>query len=598
MATKELDFSKILFTGVKRNKSNLNQTSSDGTHLRMRILPEADGQPAKKLKKQQIEEIENSDENAVQLFSSSKPTKLEPTTKKVQKNLEADAKKEKVTKIRKLNQIFTWGDEIADPFINFPDLKLSPVFLHNLSEFQIKEPSPIQMQAIPLMLQRRDILAAAPTGSGKTLAFILPVIKQLLDKPEKKLSTIILEPTRVLARQVFVQFVKYCQNLPIKYAFYTEGEFPADSQVIITTPNRLISAVETDNALIKKMKTLEWIIMDESDKLFDDHESTANFREKLGKIFKWCDGAMTRKAFFSATFSHEVEHWCKEHLVNVAMICIGERNTSNSLVSQQLIYAGSESGKISAIRDVLQKGFDPPAIIFVQNKDRAGQLYSQLRSDFPKLPIELISSEITDKEKDKILDQVRCKKCFVLICTELIGRGIDLPSVNLVINFDLPTSIVSYIHRVGRTGRAGHLGRAITYFTETDLKYIRPIATVIHQAGFDVPSYTLALDKPTKKLKKELQSNEIERKTFGSVKKWEKIKRFKRMNEEIMEVIKVKGQMLADDDTGGDIVGRRRRQKPIGKKKLLEKKNETKAAEIKPVIKKKNVPKKMKSIKV
>jgi ATP-dependent RNA helicase DDX52/ROK1 len=164
-------------------------------------------------------------------------------------------KKEKVTKIRKLNHIFTWGDEIADPFINFSDLKLSPIFLQNLSEFQIKEPSPIQMQAIPLMLQRRDILAAAPTGSGKTLAFILPIIKQLLDKPEKKLSTIILEPTRVLARQVFVQFVKYCQNLPIKYAFYTEGEFPADSQVIITTPNRLISAVETDKALIKNENT-------------------------------------------------------------------------------------------------------------------------------------------------------------------------------------------------------------------------------------------------------------------------------------------------------------------------------------------------------
>lgn len=144
------------------------------------------------------------------------------------------------------------------------------------------------MQAIPLMLPRRDILAAAPTGSGKTLAFILPIIKQLLDKPEKKLSTIILEPTRVLARQVFVQFVKYCQNLPIKYAFYTEGEFPADSQVIITTPNRLISAVETDKALIKKMKTLKWIIMDESDKLFDDHESTANFREKVKHYNCFC----------------------------------------------------------------------------------------------------------------------------------------------------------------------------------------------------------------------------------------------------------------------------------------------------------------------
>uniref|UniRef100_A0AC34GWQ7 RNA helicase n=1 Tax=Panagrolaimus sp. ES5 TaxID=591445 RepID=A0AC34GWQ7_9BILA len=559
MATKELDFSKILFTGVKRKKLNPNQISSDGTELRIRVLPETDELPTKKPKKQQNEEVDKDDENAV-------------------------------ANIRKLNQIFTWGDEIADLFINFSDIKLSPEFLQNLSEFQIKEPSPIQMQAIPVMLQKRDLLASAPTGSGKTLAFILPIIKQLVDKPEKKLTTIILEPTRVLARQVYVQFVKYCQNLPIKYAFYTENEFPSDAQVIITTPNRLISAVETDKALIKKLKKLNWIIVDESDKLFDDHEGSTNFREKLGKIFKWCDGSITRKAFFSATFSHEVEHWCKEHLVNVAMICIGSRNSSSSLVTQQLIYAGSESGKIAAIRDVLQKGFEPPSLIFVQNKDRAGQLYSQLRTDFPKLPIELISSEITDKEKDKILDQVRAKKVFVLICTELIGRGIDLPSVNLVMNFDLPTSIVNYIHRVGRTGRAGKEGRAITYFTEADLKYIRPIATVIHQAGFDVPSYTLALDKPTKKQKKELQSNEIERKTFGSVKKWEKFKSFKRMNEEIMEVVKVKGQMLADDDTGGDIVGKLRRSKSKGKKKkkALEKKNEAKKKEEgKPVILKK-----------
>jgi ATP-dependent RNA helicase DDX52/ROK1 len=257
------------------------------------------------------------------------------------------------------------------------------------------------------------------------------------------------------------------------------------------------------------------------------------------------------------------------------MICIGARNASNTLVTQHLIFAGSEAGKISAIRDVLQKGFDPPALIFVQNKDRAGQLYSQLRTDFPKLPIELISSEITDKEKDKILDQVRAKKTFVLICTELIGRGIDLPSVNFVINFDLPTSIVNYIHRVGRTGRAGKVGRAITYFTEADLRYIRPIATVIHQAGFEVPSYTLALDKPTKQQKKELQSNEIERKTFGCVKKWEKVKGIKRSNEEIIEVDRVKGhQILVDDDTGGDVVGKIRQPRPKKnkKKKLLKKK--------------------------
>lgn len=144
------------------------------------------------------------------------------------------------------------------------------------------------MQAIPVMLQKRDLLASAPTGSGKTLAFIIPIIKQLVDKPEKKLCTVILEPTRVLARQVYVQFVKYCQNLSIKYAFYAEGAFPSDAQVIVTTPNRLISAVETENALTKKLKKLNWIVVDESDKIFDDQEGTINFREKV-KLSSCCN---------------------------------------------------------------------------------------------------------------------------------------------------------------------------------------------------------------------------------------------------------------------------------------------------------------------
>ena len=138
------------------------------------------------------------------------------------------------------------------------------------------------MQAIPLMLQKKDILASAPTGSGKTLAFVLPVIKQLLDFPEKKLTTIILEPTRVLARQVYVQFVKYCQNLPVTSALYTEDAFPSDVQVVITTPNRLVAAIEADKSLAKKLKKLNWIIVDESDRLFDDTEGTAHFKEKVG----------------------------------------------------------------------------------------------------------------------------------------------------------------------------------------------------------------------------------------------------------------------------------------------------------------------------
>lgn len=119
---------------------------------------------------------------------------------------------------------------------------------------------------------------------------------------------------------------------------------------------------------------------------------------KLGQIFKWANGNHTRKAFFSATFSSYIEQWCQDNLTNVAMLCIGEKNVSSSSVVQKLTFAGSESGKVSAIKDVIQNGFEPPALIFVQNKVRAGQLYAELVEDFPNIPIALLTSEVTDKQ--------------------------------------------------------------------------------------------------------------------------------------------------------------------------------------------------------
>lgn len=140
------------------------------------------------------------------------------------------------------------------------------------------------MQAIPLMLQRRDILASAPTGSGKTLAFLLPILKEQIDNPSKKLSTLILEPTRVLARQVYVQLVKYCQKLDIKYSFFEEGDFPFDAQIIVTTPSRLITAINKNIKITNELSGLNWIIVDESDKLFNAEEGSANFIESVSLV--------------------------------------------------------------------------------------------------------------------------------------------------------------------------------------------------------------------------------------------------------------------------------------------------------------------------
>lgn len=130
------------------------------------------------------------------------------------------------------------------------------------------------------------------------------------------------------------------------------------------------------------------------------------------------------------------------------------RNSSNSAVKQELVYAGSERGKVFALEQMLNGGFEPPALVFLQSKERAGSLFVELQARCPKVPIRLISSDLTREACDKILEKFRSGEIWVLIATEMLGRGLDLPGVNLVVNFDLPNSIISYIHRVGRTGES------------------------------------------------------------------------------------------------------------------------------------------------
>lgn len=186
---------------------------------------------------------------------------------------------------------------------------------------------------------------------------------------------------------------------------------------------------------------------------------------------------------------------CKENIDEIGMVCVGERNSSNTSVKQKLTYCGTEDGKKIAIRNLLRTSFKPPALVFVQSKDRAVQLVKLLSAIDSNLKVDSINSGKSDKERDETMERFRRGEIWVLVCTELLGRGLDLSDVGLVINYDLPTSIVSYIHRVGRTGRAGKSGHAVTYFTDADMKYIKSIATVIRQSGFDVPEYLMEMKK-------------------------------------------------------------------------------------------------------
>jgi ATP-dependent RNA helicase DDX52/ROK1 len=184
-------------------------------------------------------------------------------------------------------------------------------------------------------------------------------------------------------------------------------------------------------------------------------------------------------------------------------ITIGKENTGASSIDQQLTFCGSEEGKLLAMRQLIQKGLRPPVLLFVQSVDRAKSLFRELV--FDGINVEAIHAEKTQKQREEIIRQFRVGEIWVLICTDLMARGVDFKGVQMVINYDLPQTAVSYIHRIGRTGRAGRRGTAVTFFTEDDLPKLRSIANVMRQSGCEVPEWMLSIKQLTTKQKRVLR---------------------------------------------------------------------------------------------
>lgn len=253
--------------------------------------------------------------------------------------------------------------------------------------------------------------------------------------------------------------------------------------------------------------SIQWLILDEADKLFESGKNS--FRDQFDQIFNACSNSEKKVALFSATYTHPVSQWCKRNLRGLITVTIGERNTATNLVDQELLFVGSESGKLLAFRDLVRNGLQPPVLVFVQSKDRAQQLFNELIYD--GINVDVIHADRTQLQRDKSVTAFREGKIWILICTELMGRGIDFKGVNLVVNYDFPPTAISYIHRIGRTGRAGRKGRAITFFTKDDTSNLRSIAQIMRNSGCEIPDYMLAMKKVSKRGRRKLEKSSSKR---------------------------------------------------------------------------------------
>lgn len=432
----------------------------------------------------------------------------------------AQIRQEQVNHFRNERHIQVFGEDIPDPVSSFQELaedySINPKIMSNLDAMGFKIPTDIETQALPVMLHRREIIACAPTGSGKTLAFVLPILHHLKEPTDRRnnLRALILAPTIELAKQIHRELSRVGAGLGFHIKFIEKvskelkqtAKKPRIVDILVTTPNRLVYLMK-ENPEIMSLKSVEWLVIDECDKLFEDGKS--GFREQLGSIYKACSSKDIRRGLFSATFANDVKEWCLLNLDNVVQVYIGARNAATHAVDQQLVYAGDEGGKLMALREVIRQGFQPPVLIFVQSKDRAKDLFLELFYD--KVNVEVIHGDKTQTQRDKIVADFRSGKIWILICTEVMGRGIDFKGVNLVINYDFPNSAVSYIHRIGRTGRAGRRGKAITYFANNDIKYLKCIVNVMREAGCEVPDYMLRLKPLNRTSRKKLAKSAIKR---------------------------------------------------------------------------------------
>uniref|UniRef100_UPI00358F345C probable ATP-dependent RNA helicase DDX52 n=1 Tax=Myxine glutinosa TaxID=7769 RepID=UPI00358F345C len=221
----------------------------------------------------------------------------------------------------------------------------------------------------------------------------------------------------------------------------------------------------------------------------------ASFAEQLSMVMAACteSGVQPQKALFSATLTAKVDNWVKENLTNPIRIMVGTKNTPSLRVHQELLFVGGEDGKRVAMRQLLTQNMTPPILIFVQSVERAKQLAHEL--EFDGLRVGQLHGQQTHTQRRDSLLSFRSGNIWLLICTDLAARGLDLPATRLVINYDLPTTSAAYVHRVGRTGRAGNSGKAVTFFTEDDRPLLRSLAETMHRAGAPVPDYLLALEK-------------------------------------------------------------------------------------------------------
>lgn len=371
--------------------------------------------------------------------------------------------------------------------MKFSELNLQDSVLNALDAMRFDECTPIQEQAIPIILEERDLIAVAQTGTGKTAAFLLPIIDKLSTGkyPEDAINCVVMSPTRELAQQIDQQMEGFSYFMPVSSVAVYGGNdgvlfeqqkrgLTLGADVVIATPGRLISHLSLGYVDLSKVS---FFVLDEADRMLD-----MGFYEDIMQIFKHLP-ATCQVIMFSATMPAKIQQMANTILKNPAEIKLAVSRPADKII--QAAYICYENQKLGIIRTLFTDEVPERVIIFASSKIKVKEVAKSLK--IMKLNIGEMHSDLDQSQREHIMREFKAGRINILVATDIVSRGIDIDDIRLVVNYDVPHDSEDYVHRIGRTARANNDGVAITFVSEKEQTNFKSIENFLERDIYKIP---------------------------------------------------------------------------------------------------------------
>ncbi|CAN0879243.1 DEAD-box ATP-dependent RNA helicase 37 [Linum grandiflorum] len=397
------------------------------------------------------------------------------------------------------------GSNIPPPVNTFAEIDLGEAVNQNIRRCKYVKPTPVQRNAIPILIAGRDLMACAQTGSGKTAAFCFPIISGIIrDNMVQRQRAprtayplaLILSPTRELASQIHDEAKKFAYQTGVRVVVAYGGapiqqqlrELERGVDILVATPGRLVDLLERARV---SLQMIRYLALDEADRMLD-----MGFEPQIRKIVEQVDmppSGMRQTMLFSATFPKEIQRLASDFLSNYIFLAVGRVGSSTDLILQRVEFV-QNADKRSHLMDLLHaqkesevNGKESLTLVFVETKKGADSLEYWLCGN--GFPATTIHGDRTQQERELALRSFKTGRTPILVATDVAARGLDIPHVAHVINFDLPNDIDDYVHRIGRTGRAGKSGLATAFFNDGNTSMARSLVDLMQEANQEVPAW-------------------------------------------------------------------------------------------------------------